>query len=187
MAPFNMDTTSPSQLVWSSLEDLARTQGHYETASSASTLSLPQTSADSPSSPSSPSTTVTSIDPPPESQTEDELRAQLDQHIQSTKWFQADEPEPNVGAPGVPAWAAQLAPPGRSIDACSIYACFVKPARAKGAVVYKCSSPGCPFKSARLRRAVGHQRKKRNHKPFMCEAHPNWYVPTAAIGVNNID
>jgi hypothetical protein len=165
MTPFNMDTPSPSQQSSSSsLPEPSRSQGHCEIASGNSTISLAL-----PNYPSSPSTT--SIDELPEFQTEDELRARLDQHIRSTQWFRNHEHEPTVGTPGVPRWAVQLALHDRSI-----YECFVKTAREKGSIVYKCSSKGCKFKSTRLRRVVGHQRKKRNHKPFVCQAHAKWCV-----------
>ena len=170
----NMDTAGPFQPIWSSPPEPTVPQEHCRTASSASTLSLPIPSADP--LPSSPSTTVTLVDQLPESQTEDELRARLNQYIESEQWFEDDEPEPTVGAQGVPEWATRLAPHGRSI-----YECFVKTAREKGSIVYKCCSHGCKFKSTRLRRVVGHQRKKRNHKPFVCKAHPEWYVLAAAV------
>ena len=169
MTPFDMITTSPSQLPWLSLPDAAKEHGHYEMPPNTSALSLPLPGEDSP--PSSPST---SIDQLPEDETKDELRVRLDHEIRSAPWFKNNKPEPTVGAPGVPAWAARLASRGRSI-----YECFVTAVRVKDAIVYKCSSPGCKgckFKSTRLRRVVGHQRKMRKHKPFVCEAHPGWYV-----------
>ena len=182
MTPFDMANTNPSQPIWSSPPNPTETQENYETPSRASTLSLPFPSADSP--PASSSSTASLIDQTPDQtpdhQTEDELRARLDHHIQSEQWLQDDEPEPTVGAPGVPVWAARLALHGRSI-----YECFVKTARERGALVYKCSSPGCRFKSTRLRRVVGHQRKKRNHKPFVCKAHPKWYVSAATISAES--
>ena len=178
MTLFDIDTTSPSRHRCSPLPESSKSQGHCETVSGTSSFSPPLLSADSV--PSSPSTT--SIDQLPDIETEDKLRVHLDQHIRSTGWFQGGEHEPTVGAPGVPKWAAQLASHGRSI-----YECFVKTAREKGKPVYKCSSRGCKFKSTRLRRVVGHQRKKRNHKPFVCKAHPNWYVLAAVIRTNNAD
>ena len=179
MTPFNMNTPSPSQQsTSSSLPEPAQSQGHREMVSDTSTFSFTPPSTDF--APSSPSTT--SIDELPEFQTEDELRARLDQHIRSTPWFRDHEPEPTVGAPGVPQWATQLALHGRSV-----YECFVKTAREQGSIIYKCSSHGCKFKSTRLRRVVGHQRKKRSHKPFVCKAHPKWYVLAAAVRTNNID
>ncbi len=166
MTPFNMDMPSPSQQSTpSSLPDPSQSQGYCEMAPDTSTLSLAQQNTDfAPSSPS-----ITSIDELPESQTEDELRARLNRWIRSARWFRNHEREPTIGAKGVPKWAVQLALDGRSI-----YECFVKTAREKGSVIYKCSSHGCKFKNTRLRRVVGHQRKKRNHKPFVCKAHPKW-------------
>ena len=178
MTPLNMGTLSPSQSTSSSLLEPAESQGHCDMTSNTSTLSLTLPDADF--SPSSPSTT--SSDELPDFQTDDELRARLDQYIQSARWFQDDEHEPTVGAKGVPKWATHLAEHGRSV-----YECFVKTAREQGSIVYKCSSHGCKFKNTRLRRVVGHQRKKRKHTPFVCKAHLDWYVPAATISTNNID
>ena len=179
MTPFNMDMPSPSQQsAPSSLHDPSQSQGYREMASDSSTFSLALPNTDF--APSSPSTIST--DELPEPQTEDELRARLDRWIRSTRWFRNHESEPTIGAKGVPRWAAQLALDGRSV-----YECFVKTARAKGSIIYKCSSHGCKFTSTRLRRVVGHQRKKRNHKPFACKAHPKWYVLVAATRTNTID
>ena len=186
MTPFNMDMPSPSQQsASSSLPDPSKSQGYREMASDSSTfsLALPNTdfapSSHSTTSHSTASPSDTSIDELPESPTEDELRARLERWIRSTRWFRNHEPEPAIGAKGVPRWAAQLASDGRSV-----YECFVKTARAKGSTIYKCSSPGCKFTNTRLRRVVGHQRKKRNHKPFVCKAHPKWYVLAAATRTN---
>jgi hypothetical protein len=178
ITPFDMDKPSPSQSTSSPLPEPINSQGHCETASDTSTFSLTPPNSDL--APSSPSTT--SIDEVLEFQTKEELRAHLDQHIRSAQWFRHGELEPTVGAPGVPTWAVQLAPRSRSI-----YECFVKTARERGLTIYKCSSHGCKFKSTRLRRVVGHQRKKRNHKPFACETHTGWYVLAAAMSTNNID
>lgn len=172
-----MDMPSPSQQSTSSfLPDLAKSPGYCEMASDTSTLSLALPNTDC--TPSSPSTT--SLDELPDFQTEDELRARLDQYIRSTSWYRNHEREPTVGTKGVPKWADKLASSGRSV-----YECFVKTAREKGLIIYKCSSKDCPFKSTRLRRVVGHQRKKRNHKPFVCNTHPKWYVLTAAARTNS--
>lgn len=178
ITPFNMDMPSPSQQsTSSSLPGLSQSPGYCEMASDTSTLSLAVPNTDA--TPSSPSTT--SIDELPDFQTEDELRARLDQYIRSKRWFRNHEREPTVGAKGVPKWADKLALSGRSL-----YECFVKTARENGSIIYKCSSKGCKFKSTRLRRVVGHQRKKRNHKPFACKAHPNWYVLAADTRTNSI-
>lgn len=115
-----------------------------------------------PTPPATPTMHAPPSPPSPAALSDDEARARVEQYIHAAPWFTAHAHEPVVGAPGVPACAAQLAPAGESV-----YRCFVvldKPRKNKP--VYKCAN--CEYTSDRLHRVVGHQRVKRNHKPFAC-------------------
>jgi hypothetical protein len=94
---------------------------------------------------------------------DDEVRSLVEQYIQSAAWFREHKHEPLVGGDGVPSCALQIAPKGESI-----YRCFVvlgKPKKNKP--TFKCAT--CKYASDRLHRVIGHQRVKRNHKPFTCQ------------------
>jgi hypothetical protein len=85
-------------------------------------------------------------------------------YIRSAWWFETNVPEPVVGDLEVPACALLLARPGHSV-----YRVFVETKRdRKGKPVYHCCASACAFKSDRLHRVIGHQRNKRNHRPFVC-------------------
>ena len=128
-------------------------------------LSPIQSAASSPgaldSHPSTPLFTEPSDSPPALS--DDEVRSLIEQYIQAAPWFHEHTQEPLVGEEGVPICALQLAPKGKSI-----YQCFVVPGKPKkNQPMFKCAT--CEYTSDRLHRVVGHQRIKRNHKPFACE------------------
>jgi hypothetical protein len=114
---------------------------------------------------------IASLDHLPETPSKDELRDRLEQYVRFAPWLKDNKLEPAVGTEDVPPWATQLAMEGRSI-----YECLVDTTREKGATIYRCASRGCNFRSQKLRRVVGHQRKKRGHRPFECKVHPGWYV-----------
>ena len=94
---------------------------------------------------------------------DEEVRSLIEEYIRSAPWFGKHEHEPLVGGDGVPACASQLASKGESI-----YRCFVVPDKSKkNKPMFKCAT--CEYTSDRLHRVVGHQRVKRNHKPFACQ------------------
>lgn len=93
---------------------------------------------------------------------DDEVRSLIEQYIQAAPWFHEHAQESLVGEEGVPTCALQLAPKGESV-----YRCFVVPGKSKkNKPMFKCAT--CEYTSDRLHRVVGHQRIKRNHKPFVC-------------------
>ena len=104
---------------------------------------------------------------------QDAARAIIVAYILASAWFEADEMEPRADQEGVPECALLLANPGDSI-----WACFFKRTRRNGATIYKCA--GCQHKTARLNRAVDHQRAKWEHKPFAC-TDSGWYVAGSTV------
>ena len=91
-----------------------------------------------------------------------EARSLIEEYIMAAPWFREHTQEPLVGGEGVPTCALQLAPKGGSI-----YQCFVVPGKSmRNKPIFKCAT--CDYTSDRLHRVVGHQRIKRNHKPFVC-------------------
>ena len=102
---------------------------------------------------------------PPPILSDDEARAVMEQYVQAAPWLREHALEPLVGGHGVPACALQLAPKGQSI-----YRCFVvQGPPKKNKAMFKCASATCDFTNDRPNRVVGHQRKKRHHKPFRCD------------------
>ena len=93
-------------------------------------------------------------------------RAEIEAYIRASIWFALHAMESRVGGKGVPACALQLAKLGQSI-----WACFFKKVRRKGAPIFKCVA--CGHESDRLHRALTHQRVKWGHKPFPCPD-PGW-------------
>ena len=92
---------------------------------------------------------------------EPDARSVVEQYVQSSTWLGADIEETNVGDPGVPECASQLATRGSSI-----FKCFIIEFKQQGATKYKCFD--CKYIIDRIDRALEHQRSKRRHKPFVC-------------------
>jgi len=109
------------------------------------------------------------ISPPPVPMSTEEARNIMEDYIKGSIWFQNGTMEPLVGDNGVPPCAVLLARKGESV-----YRCFVATRKdGKGKQVHHCIA--CGFKSKRLYRAIGHQRYKRGHSPFVCPD-IEWYV-----------
>ena len=146
-----------------SAEKLPRSAFAYSFhAEVATTVHVTNTALVSPIGPPSPIQPVSSpgvLDTPPP---DDEVRSLIEQYIQAAPWFREQAHEPLVGDEGVPTCAVQLAPKGESV-----YRCFVVPGKSKkNKLMFKCAT--CEYTSDLLRRVVGHQRAKREHKPFAC-------------------
>ena len=93
---------------------------------------------------------------------DDEARSLINEYIMAAPWFHEHTQEPLVGGEGVPTCALQLAPKGESV-----YRCFVVPGKSgRNKPVFKCAT--CAYTSDRLSPMIGHQRVKRNHRPFAC-------------------
>ena len=112
-------------------------------------------------------TSVTSL-------TDEQARQTLETWIELSEWYQKDEIEPVVGAPGVPTCALQLAEKGQSI-----YCCFLLVAKGRGGKVLGWKSAIDPRSGwDRLHRAIAKERVRRGHRPFKCTGRhePNWCV-----------
>ena len=106
--------------------------------------------------------------------TDEEARQTLETWIESSEWYQKDEVEPVVGAPGVPTCARQLAERGQSI-----YCCFLLVAKGRGGKVLGWKSAADPRSGwDRLHRAISKERVRRGHRPYKCSGRhePNWFV-----------
>ena len=121
---------------------------------------------------SSPTPSAASIRTSNTSLTDEEARQTLETWIENSEWYQKDELEPVVGAPGVPTCALQLAEKGQSI-----YCCFLIVAK-RGGKVLGWKSATDPSGWDRLHRAIAKERVRRGHRPFKCpQGHDrNWFV-----------
>ena len=108
-----------------------------------------------------PSTTITTVVRSKKALSDEAARMEIEAYIRTSDWFELHAMESRVAQQGVPACASQLAQPGQSI-----WACFFKRIRRKGAPVFKCVA--CGHESDKLHRAVSHQRAKWVHKPYAC-------------------
>jgi len=134
--------------------------------------STPSVTRNTPRSLSTPTTISTRISPT--SLTDEEARQTLETWIEGSRWYQMDELEPVVGAPGVPTCALQLAEKGQSI-----YCCFLLVAKGRGGKVLGWKSATDPRSGwDRLHRAVAKERVRRGHRPFGCprDHDPTWFV-----------
>jgi hypothetical protein len=103
--------------------------------------------------------------------TDEQARQTLETWIEGSEWYQKDEMEPVVGAPGVPTCALQLAEKGQSI-----YCCFLLVAKGRGGKVLGWKSAADPRSGwDRLHRAIAKERVRRGHRPFKC---PGLHDPT---------
>ena len=104
--------------------------------------------------------------------TDEQARQALETWIEGSEWYQRDELEPIVGAPGVPTCALQLAEKGQSI-----YCCFLIVSKGRGGKVLGWKSATDPSGWDRLHRAIAKERGRRGHRPFKCpQRHGNWCV-----------
>ena len=117
---------------------------------------------------------------PTTSLTDEEARHALETWIENSGWFQKDELEPVVGAPGVPTCALQLAEKGLSI-----YCCFLLVAKGRGGKVLGWKSAADPRSGwDRLHRAISKERVRRGHRPYKCSGHgPSWFVPPPILPI----
>jgi hypothetical protein len=92
---------------------------------------------------------------------ERDARSVIIDYIMSSDWLAANMKERNVGGPGVPGCASQLATSGSSV-----FMCCVAKIKRQGVTKYKCIE--CNHIVDRIDRALEHQRSKRDHKPFAC-------------------
>jgi len=126
------------------------------------TSTTPAVALTTPSSgPPPPSTHITGIGVPQPAMSQKEARALILAYILASTWFESHAKEPSVDETGVPQCAQLLAKPKDSI-----WACFFRRVRRNGVTILKCV--GCGHETTRLTRAVGHQRAKWEHKPFVC-------------------
>jgi hypothetical protein len=123
--------------------------------------------------PSSPTPSSVPTRTPSTSLTDEEARQTLETWIERSEWYQRDELEPVVGAPGVPTCALQLAERGQSI-----YCCFLIVAKGRGGKVLGWRSTADRSGWDRLHRAIAKERVRRGHRPFRCpQQHDrNWFV-----------
>lgn len=149
----------------------SRRPSHRPSRSSSRRPSTPSISRKTPR--SSPTPSVASTRTSNTSLTDEQARQTLETWIESSAWFQRDELEPVVGAPGVPTCALQLAEKGQSI-----YCCFLTVAKGRGGKVLGWKSATDPSDWDRLHRAIAKERVRRGHRPFKCpQQHDrNWFV-----------